>query len=183
MVLIDEIDKAPRDFPNDILNEVEEMYFKIPELGNVKIAADPAMRPILILTSNSEKHLPEAFLRRCIYYHIAFPQEPELLKARLTAIVTARLGRFTGKSSPMLDDALNLFQTLRRDDSGLHKKPATAELLGWLLVLREMGDVEKCDNILREKPVCLASSLSTLIKNKDDQDLAKAVLEEWLSKG
>jgi len=182
VVLIDEIDKAPRDFPNDILNEVEEMYFKIPELGNIKIAADPAMRPILLLTSNSEKHLPEAFLRRCIYYHLAFPQEPELLKARLTEIVTARLGRFTGKSSPLLDDALDLFQTLRREDSNLNKKPATAELLGWLLVLRELNAQMKCENILREKPAACKSSLQTLIKTKDDQDRAQAVWEEWRQK-
>lgn len=73
VVLIDEVDKAPRDFPNDILSEVENTYFRIPELGNVKIPANPDLKPILVLTSNSEKHLPDAFLRRCIYYHILFP--------------------------------------------------------------------------------------------------------------
>src|SRR5205085_1382510 len=73
VVLIDEIDKAPRDFPNDILNEVEGMYFRIPELGDALIKADETMRPVLILTSNSEKNLPDAFLRRCIYYYLPFP--------------------------------------------------------------------------------------------------------------
>ena len=65
VVLIDEIDKAPRDFPNDLLNEVEEMYFKIPELGNEIVTAEASMRPILVLTSNSEKNLSEAFLLSC----------------------------------------------------------------------------------------------------------------------
>ena len=67
VVLIDEMDKAPRDFPNDLLNELEHLYFRIPELGNVKVEADPTLQPIVIITSNSEKDLPEAFLRRCIY--------------------------------------------------------------------------------------------------------------------
>jgi len=62
VVLIDEIDKAPRDFPNDILNEVEHNYFRIPELGNVKIEANEDLQPILVLTSNAEKYLPDAFL-------------------------------------------------------------------------------------------------------------------------
>jgi MoxR-like ATPase len=74
VVLVDELDKAPRDFPNDILGEVEGMYFRIPELGHATIRRDPEMPPILVLTSNSEKNLPDAFLRRCIYYHIPFPR-------------------------------------------------------------------------------------------------------------
>ncbi|MGH7450265.1 MAG: AAA family ATPase, partial [bacterium] len=154
---------------------VEGMYFKIPELRNMKIAADVSMRPILIITSNSEKHLPDAFLRRCIYYNIPFPDEK-----RLTQIVTARLGRFTGGSSQMLDDALDLFFTLRRREIGLHKNPATAELLGWLLVLREMtGDGE---NPLRQAPERIASSLNTLVKTAEDQVRAKTVLDGWLRK-
>jgi MoxR-like ATPase len=175
VVLIDEVDKAPRDFPNDILNEVEGMYFKIPELRHVKISAGASMRPILIITSNSEKHLPNAFLRRCIYYNIPFPNGK-----RLTEIVTARLGRFTGGSSQMLDDALDLFFTLRRPDSGLHKKPATAELLGWLLVLHEIGGDGK--NPLRQAPERIALSLNTLVKTAEDQERAKTVLEEWMRK-
>lgn len=75
VVLIDEIDKAPRDFPNDLLNEVDRLYFRIPELGNrIKRAAE-GLEPVLVITSNSEKNLPPAFLRRCVYYHIPFPKE------------------------------------------------------------------------------------------------------------
>jgi len=175
VVLIDEVDKAPRDFPNDILNEVEGMYFKIPELGNAKIAAEESMRPLLFITSNSEKHLPDAFLRRCIYYNIPFPEQDGLIR-----IVTARLGHFAGNSSQLLTDALALFHKLREPVSGLHKKPSTAELLGWLLVLREIGqDVE---NPIRQKPERLASTLNTLIKTAEDQEQAQTILAEWWQK-
>ena len=75
VVLIDEVDKAPRDFPNDILNEIEHLYFRVPELGNIQIRAPKDMQPLVVITSNSEKHLPDAFLRRCIFYHIAFPEQ------------------------------------------------------------------------------------------------------------
>lgn len=80
VVLIDEIDKAPRDFPNDLLNELEQLYFNIPELGLTykKIAANQELRPIVVITSNSEQGLPDAFLRRCIYYDIPFPDEDRL---------------------------------------------------------------------------------------------------------
>jgi MoxR-like ATPase len=86
VVLIDEVEKAPRDFPNDILNEIERMYFRIPELGNRRVEADPDQYPIVLMTNNSEKSLPDAFLRRCIYYNIPFPDADAL-----EAIVLARL--------------------------------------------------------------------------------------------
>jgi MoxR-like ATPase len=180
VVLIDEVDKAPRDFPNDLLNEIEGMYFKVPELGNVRIpkemaeaAEEDTLRPILIITSNSEKHLPDAFLRRCVYYNIPFPDTE-----RLAQIVTARLGHFAGNSSQLLADALNLFAKLREQNSGLRKKPATAELLGWLIVLREIN--QEVGDPIREKPGLIATSLSTLVKTTEDQQLARSILEEWL---
>ncbi|MBN1560825.1 AAA family ATPase [candidate division KSB1 bacterium] len=177
VVLIDEVDKAPRDFPNDILNEVEGMYFKIPELGNVKIEAQQELRPILIITSNSEKHLPDAFLRRCIYYNIPFPDQDRLKK-----IIDARLGLFTGGSSQLLDDALDLFHLLRRPESGLQKRPATAELLGWLLVLREIGEKNGLENPLRQQPERIAGTLNSLVKTIEDQQRSKAVLKEWMDR-
>ena len=103
VVLIDEIDKAPRDFPNDILGELENLYFRIPELGNVAVQADPEFAPIVILTSNSERDLPDAFLRRCIYYHIPFPE-----KETLADIVAGRL-ELTDGSSEFVEMALSLF--------------------------------------------------------------------------
>ena len=167
VVLIDEVDKAPRDFPNDILNEIEEMYFKIPELGNAQVSADRKMSPILMLTSNSEKHLPDAFLRRCIYYNIPFPDQE-----KLRDICIARIG-----DSPFLSDALEFFFTLRDSGSRLRKKPATAELLGWLLVLTELAD--GVENPLRQKKADVQQTLSTLVKTADDQDQAKAVHDDW----
>ena len=171
VVLIDEIDKAPRDFPNDLLNEVENLYFRVPELNNDKIEADSKHRPILVLTSNSEKHLPEAFLRRCIYYDIEFPTEE-----RLKQIVLNRVGSFADAKAQLLIEALELFMHLRKSE--LLKAPATAELLGWLTALNKMG--AKPDQPLRTQPELLRKSLSALIKIKEDQEAAKSIAEEWL---
>ncbi len=74
VVLLDEIDKSPRDLPNDVLSALDSMAFSIPELGNQRVEAEPDFRPVLVLTSNSEKALPDPFLRRCIFYHIPFPE-------------------------------------------------------------------------------------------------------------
>ena len=167
VVLIDEVDKAPRDFPNDILNEVENQYFRIPELGNITIKADPNLAPILILTSNSEKHLPDAFLRRCIYYDIPFPDS-----ARLTKIVEAHLGEWVKHSNDFMAAALKLFWQLRQ--SGLRKQPSTAELLNWLMVLREMFPKE--DNPLATQPNLVLRTLSSLVKTQADQQAAQRIL-------
>jgi MoxR-like ATPase len=173
VVLIDEIDKAPRDFPNDLLNEVENLYFRVPELNNDKIETDPTHRPILVLTSNSEKHLPEAFLRRCIYYDIEFPNEE-----RLKQIIMNRVGSLADNNAPLLTEALDLFIQLRRRD--LRKAPATAELIGWLIALKQMG--AKLDQPLRTQGKLLRSSLPILIKTKEDQETAKSLVAEWLGK-
>ena len=173
VVLIDEVDKAPRDFPNDLLNEVDNMYFKIPELGNVKVSATEEMRPILIITSNSEKHLPDAFLRRCIFYNIPFPKAD-----RLTDIILTRIGGFGGRDDVLLKEALDFFFRLREQSSGLRKRPATAELLGWLLSLREHG--LKVDQRLCDNKEIVASTLSTLVKSAEDQAIAQAVLDDWI---
>jgi MoxR-like ATPase len=171
VVLIDEVDKAPRDFPNDLLNEVEGMYFKIPELGNVKISAAEDMRPILIITSNSEKHLPDAFLRRCIYYNIPFPDNNPLAE-----IIRIRIGSFDG--NVLLNDSLNFFSKLREPNTGLRKRPATAELLSWLVALRVQGMDE--NKPLKNNTEAASSTLSTLVKSVDDQTIASTVLADWL---
>ena len=171
VVLIDEVDKAPRDFPNDLLNEVEGMYFKVPELGNAMISASDDMRPILIITSNSEKHLPDAFLRRCIYYNIPFPEND-----RLAEIILTRIGSF--ESDVLLSDSLNFFSKLREPNSGLRKRPATAELLSWLISLREQ-DMDQ-NSALKKNPAIAFSTLSALVKSVDDQTIARTVLADWL---
>jgi len=165
VVLIDEIDKAPRDFPNDILNEIENLYFRIPELGNVKIEATENSSPILVLTSNSEKSLPEAFLRRCIYYNVPFPD-----KTRLMQIIEARLGTFS--SSDFLNQALEVFLRLR--EGGLRKKPSTAELLNWLMVLRDL--YPNVDNPIAEHPESVLDTLSSLVKMAVDQERALEII-------
>lgn len=181
LVLIDEIDKAPRDVPNDILNEIDEMYFRIPELKNIKVEAERARRPVVVLTSNSEKSLPEAFLRRCIYYNIKFPE-----RDKLKEIVRARIGMFAQGSSTMLYDALDLFDLTRKDYRRLHKWPGTAELLDWLAALQEIGISPNAS--LRSLPVQAGIShwdnicKSTLFKNADDHDEVEKILAEWRGK-
>lgn len=172
VVLIDEIDKAPRDFPNDLLNELELMYFRIPELANEKIVGDPNLQPIVIITSNSEKDLPDAFLRRCIYYNIPFPEFE-----RLVEIVANCLGIKATSSSPFLQAALNLFYKLRSPQSGLRKKPATAELLGWLIILQKF--THESENPLTQREVVFGT-LSSLIKTAEDQEKARKVVEQWI---
>jgi len=163
VVLIDEIDKAPRDFPNDLLNEIEQLFFRVSELNNKRIEANPSLRPILVLTSNSERNLPDAFLRRCAYYHIKFPD-----RAELAEIVYKRLS-FADSETPLLKDALDLFSVLRDEKKrNWEKKPATAELIGWLTVLHELG--AKFEQPLREQSDVLKKSISALVKGPKDQE-------------
>ncbi len=176
LVLIDEIDKAPRDFPNDVLSELEGMYFRIPELENVRIEADRDSPPLLIITSNSEKHLPDAFLRRCTYYHIPFPE-----KERMIEIVTARLSGDVDLDEPFLGDALELFYELRQNRSQVRKKPSTAELLNWLVTLRRLAPA--ADNPLRALDTDrIVSTLATLVKNGDDLESAALAVRNWLAR-
>jgi MoxR-like ATPase len=174
VVLLDEVDKAPRDFPNDLLNEIENLRFRIPELGNVQVEADAALQPIVVVTSNSEKDLPDAFLRRCVYYHIPFPERADLIR-----IVTARLGRHLEGSSSFLDAALDLFFELRKPSSGLRKRPATAELLGWLLVLRDL--LPGSDDPLGERPPLALQTLGSLVKTAEDQEKGTQVVKRWVA--
>lgn len=169
VVLIDEIDKAPRDFPNDLLNEVDGMYFRIPELDNRRVAA--SLRPILILTSNSEKNLPEAFLRRCVFYHIPFP-----LPERLEKIVNTRLGERVSHDPELLKDAFAIFKLLRDPLNGLVKKPATSELLSWLHVLTDSENSTPLSD-----PRQLEPALCVLTKLTEDRTKATALIEEWQS--
>jgi MoxR-like ATPase len=173
VVLVDEIDKAPRDFPNDLLNEVENLYFRVPELANARIEANPALRPVLVLTSNSEKNLPDAFLRRCVYYNIPFPG-----KDRLAEIVMKRVGGFDSVGSPLLAEAMELFFLLREPSGGLRKRPATAELIGWLTALAEMG--ASASEPLRAQGKSAMRTLSALVKSADDQETARKMVEDWL---
>ncbi|NOT56728.1 MAG: MoxR family ATPase [Deltaproteobacteria bacterium] len=173
VVLIDEIDKAPRDFPNDLLNEVENMSFRIPELDNSEISADAALRPILILTSNSERNLPDAFLRRCIYYHIPRPS-----RERLLAIVRSRMSESpaTPRGTKLHESAVDFF--LQVQNLNLRKTPASAELINWLQSLVQWGAA--ANQALKECPVPLRKSLSTLAKTRDDLEELQRFVENYL---
>jgi len=127
VVLIDEIDKADLEFPNDLLHELDTMSFSIPETGRMVTAEQ---RPVVIITSNNEKELPDAFLRRCVFHFIEFPGR-ELME------------RIVGVHHPDLEDsllasALEAFYRLRRLD-GLRKPPSTSELIDWVSALRHSG--------------------------------------------
>lgn len=173
VVLIDEVDKASRDFPNDILNELDRMFFRIPELGNAQVSVgEPKKRPVIVITSNSEKHLPDAFLRRCVYYDVPFPDAD-----RLREIVERRLGYFGGDGSPFLSDALNFFERLRAPSSGLGKRPSTAELLDWLIAMRGAG--ARMDAFLCYQPAVAAATLGALVKG-EDQRTGAAFFRRWI---
>jgi MoxR-like ATPase len=170
VVLIDEVDKAPRDFPNDVLNELENMVFRVPELENKEFEAAPKYQPVVVITSNSEKNLPAPFLRRCVYYNIPKPD-----KQRFALILEARLGG--DARSKLFQDALDFLMFLRSPEVELNKKPATAELLDFVLLLQANG--AKPEQRFREVQSALANALSTLIKDEERDSLQ--VLETWLS--
>ena len=170
VVLIDEIDKAPRDFPNDLLNEIDEMSFRVPELGqgNTKVRADRALRPVVIITSNLEKSLPDAFLRRCIFYHIPPPN-----RERLEEIAAAHKFGLHGREKRWVAEALEFFIKVR-DLELEDKAPSTAELLNWLKYLRaKMGGD---GGGLSERPRLLLSGIKVLLKNEADQKAAERMV-------
>jgi MoxR-like ATPase len=178
VVLIDELDKAPRDFPNDLLNELEHLFFRISELGDLELHAQQELRPVVVITSNSEKDLPDAFLRRCVYHHLPFP-DPK----RLRDIVARQLIDWPCGSQVMAD-ALDLFYRLREPRHGLDKRPSTAELLSWLLTLPHLlGGPSAWTGLrgLRGQEEALRCSFSSLIKTTNDQVKAERVLKEWIT--
>ena len=167
VVLIDEIDKAPRDLPNDILDVMEDLSFEVPEIGAIghrRIRAKSEHRPIVIMTSNSEKNLPDAFLRRCVFYHIAFPSD-ETLKDILKAKT------FKTQDDRLLNIVISHFHLVR--NAAKRKKPSTAEFIQWVTILEnldfdigELSNLGKINETVRED---LLTSYTVLIKDKDDR--------------
>lgn len=179
VVLIDEVDKAPRDVPNDILSEIDKLEFEVPELSleagrPFRIKADKAYRPIVIITSNVEKSLPDAFLRRCVYFHVKFPEPAELRK-----IVGNRLGELYRGNDGFVDAVLSLFHYFRDEALGLSKRPATAELLDWLYVLFHSLPDRAPPKRLEEHPRFEDSVRCTLLKHEADQDRTKELIQAW----
>lgn len=158
VLLIDEIDKADIEFPNDLLLELDRMEFHVYETGETIRAA---RRPVMIITSNNEKELPDAFLRRCFFHYIRFPDAQTM-----QAIVEVH---FPGIKKRLMEEALKLFFEVR-EVPGIKKKPSTSELLDWLklLVAEDIGP-----EVLRERdPRKLIPPLhGALLKNEQDVSL------------
>jgi MoxR-like ATPase len=162
ILLIDEIDKADIEFPNDLLQELDRMEFFVYETGEIIKALH---RPIIIITSNNEKELPDAFLRRCFFHYIKFPDIDTM-----TEIIEVH---FPGLKQRLVKEALSVFYDLR-DVPGVKKKPSTSELLDWIkLLLNEDIDPET----LREKnPKNLIPPLhGALLKNEQDVHLFERI--------
>lgn len=160
VLLIDEIDKADIEFPNDLLLELDKMEFYCYELQKSVIAKH---RPIVIITSNNEKELPDAFLRRCLFHYIQFPD-----KQQMEEIINVHFDLLDEK---LMNEALRLFYQLR-DVQGLKKKPSTSELIDWIKLLimdgSEGRELESMD-VFKELP----QHLTALIKNEKDIDTLK----------
>ena len=154
VLLIDEIDKADIEFPNDLLQELDRMEFHVYETGATIRARH---RPVVVITSNNEKELPDAFLRRCFFHYIRFP-DAETLK-RIVDV------HYPGLKPRLLDEALNQFLELR-GVQGLKKKPSTSELLDWLkLILAEDLSPE---DLKRPAGEMLPRLHGALLKNEQD---------------
>jgi MoxR-like ATPase len=162
VLLIDEIDKADIEFPNDLLLELDRMEFFVYETGETVRAA---RRPVVVITSNNEKEMPDAFLRRCFFHYIRFPDT-----ATMRAIVEAH---FPGIKHRLVEEAMRIFFELR-ETPGLKKKPSTSELLDWLkLLLNEDISPET----LKEKDAkkLIPPLYGALLKNEQDVHLFERV--------
>lgn len=157
VLLIDEIDKADIEFPNDLLQELDRMEFHVYETGETIRAKT---RPVVIITSNNEKELPDAFLRRCFFHYIRFP-DSETMK-RIVAV------HFPSIKEALLTTALTQFYELR-DMPGLKKKPSTSEVLDWLklLLAEDLGP----EDLKRDGKSVLPKLHGALLKNEQDVHL------------
>ncbi len=157
VLLIDEIDKADIEFPNDLLHELDKMKFLVYETGEIISAKK---RPIVIITSNNEKELPDAFLRRCFFHYIQFPDHETLTK-----IINVH---FPDIKKTLLQSALEIFFDIR-EVPGLKKKPSTSEILDWIKLLL-VEDISVTD--LKKEPKDMLPILyGALLKNEQDVQL------------
>jgi MoxR-like ATPase len=155
VLLIDEIDKADIEFPNDLLQELDRMEFHVYETNETVQAVD---RPVVIITSNNEKELPDAFLRRCFFHYIRFPD-----RDTMTEIIEVH---FPGIQKMLVNRALDIFYDIR-EVPGLKKKPSTSELLDWLkLLLHEDMPLEVLQD--RDPTKAIPPLHGALLKNEQD---------------
>ncbi len=149
VLLIDEVDKADIEFPNDLLHELDRMRFKILETGDEVVARE---RPVMVITSNNEKELPDAFLRRCVFHFIDFP-DTALMK-RIVEV------HHPGLDRALVDQTISVFYEVR-NMTRLRKRPSTSELIDWIAVLRKAGVTSV--KLERELPF-----LGALLKKEQD---------------
>ncbi len=157
VLLIDEIDKADIEFPNDLLQELDKMEFHVYETGETIRAVD---RPVVIITSNNEKELPDAFLRRCFFHFISFPDADTL--AKIVGV------HHPGIKQDLLKEALSRFFALR-DVPGLKKKPSTSEMLDWLKLL--LAEDLSAEDLRKDGKDTLPRMHGALLKNEQDVHL------------
>lgn len=160
VLLIDEVDKADIEFPNDLLHELDRMRFHIVETGREVVAK---LRPVLVITSNNEKELPDAFLRRCVFHFIDFPEQK-----RMEKIVRVH---HPNLEESLMQQALEAFYSLRKLQR-LRKRPSTSELVDWIAALRAAGITE----VLAEKNLPF---LGTLLKKEQDLE----AFQQFFGKG
>ncbi len=161
VLLIDEIDKADIEFPNDLLQELDRMEFYVYETGQTIVARH---RPVVIITSNNEKELPDAFLRRCFFHFIKFPDADTLRR-----IVDVH---FPGIKDDLLSTALSQFFELR-ETPGLKKKPSTSEVLDWLKLL--LADDLTAEDLRGDGKKTLPRLHGALLKNEQDVHLFERI--------
>ena len=157
VLLIDEIDKADIEFPNDLLQELDKMEFHVYETGETVVAKH---RPIIIITSNNEKELPDAFLRRCFFHYIRFPDTETMQK-----IVDVH---FPNIKTDLLEEALTQFYKIR-DTPNLKKKPSTSEVLDWLKLL--LSEDLSAEALREDATLNLPKMHGALLKNEQDVHL------------
>lgn len=173
VVVIDEIDKAPRDLPNDLLDEIDRLYFHVPELTTRESKAQTPKRtaltsgltPVVVITSNSEKQLPDAFLRRCIFHHIPFPSDAVLEKIATNHLVEN--GRDVG--GELVKDVVRFFLSAR--ENAVDYKPGTAELLD--LFQAALADYARSGGTFK---AALSRCRSAVSKTREDQ--ARAIQDQ-----
>jgi MoxR-like ATPase len=192
VVLIDEIDKAPRDFTNDLLNEIENKEFFMKEQDNYPVRMvdlDENGRPVpqedpqrilVIMTSNSEKNLPDAFLRRCVFYHIPFPNQEKLMSILRSQMQVDLREKFDNEpeDGPLrknIEALTGLFQQIRKE--AVRKPPATAELVT-LLKMLEMDDRNVLEKPGPDVKQWYLDNLSLLIKTREDLEAVRKFLKE-----
>ena len=157
VLLIDEIDKADIEFPNDLLQELDKMEFHVYETGETVVAKN---RPIIIITSNNEKELPDAFLRRCFFHYIRFPDTDTMQK-----IVDVH---FPNIKPDLLEEAVTQFYKIR-ETPNLKKKPSTSEVLDWLKLL--LSEDLSADTLREDAVQNLPKMHGALLKNEQDVHL------------